>query len=107
MNTYSIQKERKTMDYLRYTLETYPTDFHGPFTVIRDNDFDRYLEISEEKGWGSFSADEPYEAYRFVGGEVEIAKWWTRRFNEGNFDHSPFDQKRDQSHTHATLRGLR
>ncbi len=38
------------MDYLRYTLETYPTDFHGPFTVIRDNDFDRYLEISEEKG---------------------------------------------------------
>ena len=100
------EKEQK-MEYKRYTLETYPTDFHGPFTVIRDNDFDRYLEISEEKGWGSFSADEPYEAYRFVSeGQLEIAKWWTRRFNENNFDHSPFDQKRDQSKTCYTLSRL-
>jgi len=100
-------EREQTMEDKRYTLETYPTNFHGPFTVIKDNDFDRYLQISDEKGWGSYTADDPYEAYRFVGGEVEIATWWVRRFNDNNFDHSPFDQKRDQSHTKATLRGLR
>ena len=82
MNIYIFRKERKTMDYLRYTLETYPTDFHGPFTVIRDNDFDRYLEISEEKGWGSFSADEPYEAYRFVGEYLLIFRKGAKNANQ-------------------------
>lgn len=91
----------------RYTLETYPTDFHGPFTVIKDNDFDRYLEISEEKGWGSFTADDPYEAYRFTSeGQKDIATWWVRRFNVNNFSNSPFDHKKDQRHIRATLRSL-
>jgi len=80
--------------YKRYTLETHPTDFHGPFTVIKDNDFDQYFTVNG-KDWGAFNEDDAYEAFRFVGeGQKEIAIWWVKRWNEGNYDESPFDQKK-------------
>jgi len=90
------------MEYKRYTLETYPTDFHGPFTVIYDNTRELYFTVND-KHWGNFNKDEPYEAFRFVGeAQEDIAAWYVRRWNKNNYDVSPLDQKR--SYTLETFR---
>jgi hypothetical protein len=39
----------KKMKTKRYTLETYPTDFWGAYTVIYDNEKDRYYVSKMKK----------------------------------------------------------
>lgn len=90
MNKNTGEQKMKTK---RYTLETYPTDFWGAYTVIYDNEKDRYY-VENEKGWGGFNSEvEHNEAKRFGKFDKFEAEFYVAKWNKGDFRGTPLDTR--------------